>query len=175
MKSFKKIIFIVLCFVFSVNVFAQTNFIRIENNNFQNGILNFRPYSVNYVVGIFQNCETSNYYVGPSPQYSIKWGYPHTNWLNTIYTCDFGRNNYSSTDEQGIALQKLNDDLTYLKDNGFNVVRIADINPKVDLLTNQVIIPTGSYSSYFSLVDNLLSIINENGLKAIINLGIIQI
>lgn len=171
-KLIQKVIFLFLI-IASTNVLAQSNFIRLENGNFKNGSNNFRPYSVNYVFTLSQDCNTSNYFAQPCSQYSIDWGYPHTRWLkNLMYDCNSGRNYYSSTDERGVALQKFSDDMEYLSDKGFNVIRVADIDPKVDPVTNQVEIPTGSYSTYFNLVEQLLDTLESHGLKAIINFGI---
>lgn len=176
MKKFKptqNLLFALLVFI-SSSIFAQSNFIRIENGNFRNGNNNFRPYSVNYCVKISQDCNTGNYFIQPNSQYSNAWGYPHTSWEypHQQYDCNAGRNYYSSTDEQGVGLQKLNDDMEYLSNKGFNVIRIADLNPYVDPTTNQVIIPTGSYSTYFNLVEQLLNLIDAYDLKVIINLSI---
>jgi len=129
-----------------INLIAQTNFIRLENGKFKDGSSNFTPYSVNYLVMISQNCSTGSYFLEPSSQHSTDWGYPNTAWIYPLdaYGCSSGKNMYSATNEQGVGLQKIKDDLLALKNKGFTVIRLVINIPSVDKETNQQVhIPTG--------------------------------
>jgi hypothetical protein len=103
----------------------------------------------------------SSWYVSPNGNYSTTWGYP--------YNQD-GRFCFSTTTDQSTSSSVLNSDLTLIKNMGFNTVRIHGIGPNTSG-TSLLVKPNNNYSTYFSLLDDLLSRIAAAQLKAILLIG----
>ncbi|MBN1184480.1 MAG: T9SS type A sorting domain-containing protein [Bacteroidales bacterium] len=143
----------------SENPGFHDNYVTIVGEGFTIGNENFRPLSLNYVVTITKNYHTNTYYLSPHWNYSSIWGYPNTG--------GDGRFIFSSTDDEGIALQKLKDDMQKISDMGFNVVRIAGCGMNYDPITDKLIFPTNNYTVFYQKMEELLSIIDSYDLKAI--------
>lgn len=102
----------------------------------------------------------NSYYLSPNWNYSNLWGYPDTGGE--------GRYCYSLDDDKSTSFQKLKRDLAKIKRLGFNAIRVF-IEPEIN--NGNIEVPTGSYSTYFSLIDQFLNIAKTNNLKVILVIG----
>jgi len=155
-----KIITAFVAIIFATNIIAQSSYVKVNCNNFELNGSSFYPLVSNYLIQFTKDYNTSTYYLSPNWNYSDNWGYPNTGGPGRFF--------YSPTDDKGVSKTKIGKDMAKIKSLGFNTIRVF-IAP--DNNNGTLEIPTGSYTSYFSIVDQLLDSVNAHNLKAILVIG----
>ncbi len=145
------------------NIFGQIAYVKVNDSNFELNGNKYYPLVLNYLISFTKDYNTNTYYLSPNWNYSDYWDYPYPG-----YPVDPGRYCYSKDNDKEVSLIKLGKDLTRIKNMGFNTIRVG-IAPYNN--NGMFEIPTGSYLSYFSIVDQLLNSVASHNLKAILIIG----
>jgi hypothetical protein len=132
------------------------NFITLSNNKFMDGSNEFKPLFLNYLISFSADATNNDYYISPHENYSSIWGFPNTGGN--------GRFCFSLTDDRTASTTKLQNDLLKIKQMGFNVIRI---NPCISWSNGNIVIPTGSYDTYFQLMQQFFNQLAENDIRVI--------
>lgn len=155
-----KIITAFVAIIFVTNIMAQSSYVKVNCNNFELNGIPFQPLVCNYLTQFTKDYNNNTYYLSPNWNYSDNWGYPNTGGP--------GRFIYSSTDDKGVSITKVGKDMARIKNMGFNTIRVF-VQP--DNNNGVLEVPTGSYTSYFSIIDQLLDSANTYDLKVILVVG----
>jgi hypothetical protein len=159
----RKIIISLIFIIFITEILAQSSFVNVNCNNFELNGNSFQPLVCCYRIRFTKDYINNNFYLSPDWNYST---YP--NWGSPSDVGGPGRFFFSQTNDKGVSLTKVQQDMAKIKSLGFNTIRI-DIAP---VNNNGILeIPTGSYESYFTIVDQLLGFINTQNLKVIFLVG----
>jgi hypothetical protein len=113
---------------------------------------------VNYSVIITEDYTTNDYYLSPFWNYS-------DNHVDNDFT-GFARFSIGSIAE---CLAKLESDMERIESMNFNTVRIVGISPKYE--SGNLSFPTGSLTTYFALLEQLLDLLAVQDLKAILSIS----
>lgn len=154
-------VFVALFIGFCTSCFSQTGFVNLNCDGFSLDGQLYYPHGTNYLVDFTYNCVDNYYYLSPHWNHSSFWGFPNT--------CpSSGRFIYDADDDQAVALQKIRNDFDRISSIGFNFIRVFAF-PAVD--NGELVLPGANYSTYFSLIDQLLTEAGNAGLKVVLTVA----
>lgn len=139
---------------------ADHDFVKVDCKQFDLNGTNYYPLVCNYLINFTYDCNSNHWYLSPNWNYSDVWGNP--------FPCDPGRFMYDNTNDESIALQKINQDMLRLQNMGFNTIRVP-IAPENN--SGSLVVPTANYTTYFDLLDQFLLIAAANNIKVIFLVG----
>ncbi len=192
LKDMKKKIYAILLLVFLLGrLFGQ--YVTVNCDGFLLNGSPYKPLVMNYMIDFAHKTSAYNsFYPSPLWSYSDDWatdpnvGNPpyflDTNWVAPpgYSSRQSYYNNWTYTSEEIIAKDKLGKDLRHLRALGFNTIRVFverkrarhsgpfALSPISGTYPNYNI---SNYTNYFSVVDEFLDSLNNNGIKAILVLA----
>lgn len=156
----KKLLLFLVCLIAvrSYSQFTKTNYITLSpDGKFMDGSTEFKPLFLNYLINFPKDVTQNDRYLSPCYNYSDIWGFPNTDNTN-------GRFVMSVTNDRLASRTKLLSDLDKIKAMGFNVVRTG---PGITWENGIVRPQEGDFESYFSLMEEYISLLKERGLRMI--------
>ncbi|HWY37391.1 MAG TPA: carboxypeptidase-like regulatory domain-containing protein, partial [Bacteroidia bacterium] len=164
---------ILLCALISLGLNARSQtYVQITNCLNGNGTYDFsvnsavyRPLVCNYLIEFLQD-PTGAWYISPSRQYTT-----NGHMVGSIWEWDFDPSNANNT--VTVAKNKLVSDLARIKSLGFTEIRLigASLVNTGTATSPTYTYPTGSQTTYFSLMNTFFSQVNTANLRVILLLG----